>query len=203
MIQAVRELFEIRLGKGSFEFDSADTPMRRRKKSLDTIKSLNQNGPYLGLITTYPPEEAAFFATGAFRPHPIHPFVDLSERRYRVGKLAGKKVIYVRCGIRVVNAVAEAQQMLDLFDITGVVHFGIAGNANDSLSIGDVSIPEKVAHTGIWNWLKSNGSLGANDVAYLDIGSYNVPKKQGINLLGRIVYSSEEFFSESGMPNVA
>ncbi|KAE9451291.1 hypothetical protein C3L33_16815, partial [Rhododendron williamsianum] len=61
------------------------------------------------------------------------------------------------------------------------------------MSIGDVSIPEKVAHTGIWNWLKSNGSLGANDV----------PKKQGINLLGRIVYSSEEFFSESGMPNVA
>lgn len=57
---------------------AADTPMRRRKKSLDTIKSLNQNGPYLGLITTYPPEEAAFFATGAFRPHPIHPFVDLS-----------------------------------------------------------------------------------------------------------------------------
>lgn len=50
---------------------------------------------------------------------------------------------------------------------------------------------------------KSNGSLGANDVAYLDIGSYNVPKKQGINLLGRIVYSSEEFFSESGMPNAA
>lgn len=57
---------------------AADTPMRRRKKSLDTIKSLNQNGPYLGLITIYPPEEAAFFATGAFRPHPIHPFVDLS-----------------------------------------------------------------------------------------------------------------------------
>ncbi|KAG5533103.1 hypothetical protein RHGRI_027363 [Rhododendron griersonianum] len=135
---------------------AADTPMRRRKKSLDTIKSLDQNGPYLGLITTYPPEEDAFFATGAFRSHPIHPFVDLS-----------------------------------------------AGNANDSMSIGDVSIPEKVAHTGIWNWLKSNGSLGANDVAYLDIGSYNVPKKQGINLLGCIVYSSEEFFSESGMPNVA
>ncbi|KAJ4720668.1 bark storage protein A-like [Melia azedarach] len=27
--------------------------------------------------------------------------------------------------------------MLDLFDITGIVHFGIAGNTNISLSIGD------------------------------------------------------------------
>ncbi|KAI8539718.1 hypothetical protein RHMOL_Rhmol09G0204600 [Rhododendron molle] len=95
-------------------------------------------------------KEAAFFATGTFRPHPIHPFVDLSGRRHRVGKLEGKKVVYVRCGV---NAVAAAQQMLDLFDVTGVVHFGIAGNTNDSMSIGDVSIPEKVAHTGIWNWL--------------------------------------------------
>ncbi|GFS30138.1 phytol kinase 1 VTE5 [Actinidia rufa] len=52
-----------------------------------------------------------------------------------------------------VNAAATTQQMLDLFDITGIVHFGIAGNANNSMSIGDVSIPQQVAHTGIWDWL--------------------------------------------------
>lgn len=168
-----------------------------------------------------------------------------------------------------VNDVAAAQQMLYLFDITGVVHFGIAGNANNSMSIGDVIIPEKsrphghleLAGTNLVHVLssqnfceqwfskwgvcsyssqcletvgdtiplsnqnqryqlvqlefqltfyisscsgqKQNGSLGANDVAYLDLGSYNVHKNQGINLLGRIVYGSEEFFSESGMPNTA
>jgi hypothetical protein len=45
--------------------------------------------------------------------------------------------------------------MSDLFNIVGVVHFGIAGNANSSLSIGDVTVPKYVAHTGIWEWLVS------------------------------------------------
>ncbi|CAB4270432.1 unnamed protein product [Prunus armeniaca] len=51
------------------------------------------------------------------------------------------------------NAAAATQQMLDLFDILGIVHFGIAGNANNSLSIGDVTIPQQFSHTGIWDWL--------------------------------------------------
>jgi purine-nucleoside phosphorylase len=60
----------------------------------------------------------------------------------------------IQCGVGLnqVNAAAATQQMLDLFDIQGIVHFGIAGNVNDSLSIGDVSIPKQFAHTGIWDW---------------------------------------------------
>lgn len=54
-----------------------------------------------------------------------------------------------------VNAAATTQQMVDRFDIVGIVHFGIAGNANDSMSIGDVTIPQQFAHTGIWDWLVS------------------------------------------------
>lgn len=67
-------------------FPSAATPTRR-KKSLDAIKSLNQKGPYIGLITVYPPEEHAFFATGAIRPDPRHPFVDLSGTYIFIVKL--------------------------------------------------------------------------------------------------------------------
>ncbi|KAL7215268.1 hypothetical protein ACSBR1_027434 [Camellia fascicularis] len=186
----------------SLVFPLSATPLKRRK-SLNAIKYLNHKGPYLGLITVYPPEEKAFFATKAFKLDPIHPFVDLSGRRFRVGKLHGKKVIYVRCGVGMMNAAATTQQMLDLFDITGIVHFGIAGNVNNSMSIGDVTIPKQFAHTGIWDWLKLNGTLGTNDVADLKIGSYNVPKMQGINLLGQIGYSYEEFFSESGKPDTA
>lgn len=52
-----------------------------------------------------------------------------------------------------VNAAAATQQMLDLFDVKGIVHFGVSGNVNDSLSIGDVVIPKQFAHTGIWDWL--------------------------------------------------
>ncbi|CAL5407096.1 unnamed protein product [Camellia sinensis] len=210
----------------SLVFPLSATPLKRRK-SLNTIKYLNHKGPYLGLITVYPPEEKAFFATKAFKLDPIHPFVDLTGRRFRVGKLHGKKVIYVRCGVGMelnlmpttltpiqdslldlipwqkMNAAATTQQMLDLFDITGIVHFGIAGNVNNSMSIGDVTIPKQFAHTGIWDWLKLNGTLGTNDVADLKIGSYNVPKMQGINLLGQIGYSYEEFFSESGKPDTS
>ncbi|KAH9768753.1 PNP UDP 1 domain-containing protein [Citrus sinensis] len=94
--------------------------------------------------------------------------------------------------------------MLDFFDITGIVHFGIAGNVNNSMSIGDVTIPKQFAHTGIWDWLNPNAKLNANNnIGQLDIESYNVPKGHGSNLLGHIVYNSEPFFSETGEPNSA
>jgi hypothetical protein len=32
------------------------------------------------------------------------------------------------------------------------VHYGIAGNANPNLQVGDVTIPYSWAHTGLWNW---------------------------------------------------
>ena len=57
------------------------------------------------------------------------------------------------CWVNQVNAAAATQQMLDLFDIKGIIHFGIAGNANDSMSIGDVIIPKQFANTGIWGWV--------------------------------------------------
>ncbi|XP_027163217.1 bark storage protein A-like isoform X3 [Coffea eugenioides] len=86
------------------------------ESSLTILKEVNLRGPYLGLITVYPPEEDAFFDTGAFKPHQKHPYVDLSGRRFRVGKMGKKKVIYVRCGVGMVNAAAATQQMLDMFD---------------------------------------------------------------------------------------
>jgi hypothetical protein len=36
--------------------------------------------------------------------------------------------------------------------VKGIVHYGIAGNANPHLQIGDVTIPQYWAHTGLWNW---------------------------------------------------
>uniref|UniRef100_A0A2N9IHK7 Nucleoside phosphorylase domain-containing protein n=1 Tax=Fagus sylvatica TaxID=28930 RepID=A0A2N9IHK7_FAGSY len=174
---------------------------QHRLKSLTVIKEVNRKGPYIGLITVYPPEENAFLASGAFKPHKTHPFVDLSGRRFRVGKIHDKKVIYVRCGVAMVNAAAATQQMVDLFDIKGIVHFGIAGNVNDSLSIGDVTVPKQIAHTGIWDWQNLNGTANSDDVVHLDVARYNVPKGEGTNLLGRIGYTYEDFFSELGKPN--
>ncbi|KAH9768747.1 PNP UDP 1 domain-containing protein [Citrus sinensis] len=65
---------------------------------------------------------------------------DAAERRFRVGKLKGKKAINVTCGSGIANAAAVTQDMLDHFDIMDIVHFGIASNVNSSMPIGDVSI---------------------------------------------------------------
>ncbi|XWS75249.1 hypothetical protein CRYUN_Cryun01aG0069600 [Craigia yunnanensis] len=181
----------------------ASAVSKNRIKSLNKIKELNRRGPYIGLITVFSTEEDTFFATASFRPDPKHPFIDLSGRRFRIGKVHGRKVIYVRCGIGMINAAAATQQMLDLFDMKGIIHFGIAGNINNSMSIGDVTIPKQVTHTGIWDWVNTDGTVDSADVALLDFGNYNVPKGNGTNLLGHIGYSKEQFFSESGEPNIA
>lgn len=99
-----------------------------RHKSVAIIREINKNGPYLGLITVYSAEEDAFFATGAFKNDSRYPYLDLSGkytyfhanrisilsivlfdwskfrvgRRFRVGRIEGKKVIYLRWGIGMV-----------------------------------------------------------------------------------------------------
>jgi len=50
------------------------------------------------------------------------------------------------------NAGITTQLLLTLFDVKGVLHYGIAGNANPKLQIGDVTIPQYWAHTGLWHW---------------------------------------------------
>lgn len=59
-----------------------------RRGSFSTIKQLSREGPYIGLITVYSPEEEAFFRTGAFTPDAKHPFVDLSGRYSFQGMVA-------------------------------------------------------------------------------------------------------------------
>ena len=41
---------------------------------------------------------------------------------------------------------------MSLFRLKGVLHYGIAGNADVNLDIGDVTIPKFWAHSGLWNW---------------------------------------------------
>lgn len=99
------------------------------------------------------------------------------------------------------NAAAATQQMLDLFDIKGIIHFGISGNANSSMQIGDVTIPGQLAQTGLWDWLKPNATMEPNDFAQFDFKSYNDPKG-GENQLGKVGYSTEQFYSAAGEVNV-
>ncbi|KAB2597962.1 bark storage protein A-like [Pyrus ussuriensis x Pyrus communis] len=152
---------------------SFSLPLNR--KSLNLIEEVNRKGPYFGLITVVTLVKL------------------LNERKVSyyhtaLGILAHIEFVILmkfETLLNEVNAAAATKQMVDLFDIVGIVHFGIARNADNSMSIGD----------------NPSGTVNYNDVAGLDFKGYNVPEG-GDNLLGHIGFSYE-FFSESGKANTA
>ncbi|KAL5558687.1 hypothetical protein UlMin_034898 [Ulmus minor] len=97
----------------------------------------NKNGPYFGLVIP-----------NLFEMDPLLNSADYNStgRRFRFGTIRGKKVILVMIGLNMINAVITTQLLLSHFDVEGAVHYGIAGNANPSLNIGDVTIPHYWLH---------------------------------------------------------
>ncbi|GMN39958.1 hypothetical protein TIFTF001_009176 [Ficus carica] len=56
--------------------------------------------------------------------------------------------------------------------ISGVVHYGmIAGNANPSLNIGDVAVPQYWSHTALWKWQRYGQGTG-DELALESNGDY-------------------------------
>lgn len=58
------------------------------------------------------------------------------------GKLQGKPVVTVQCGIGKVNAGMCVQVLADLFGVDRVINTGVAGSLNADLDIGDILISE-------------------------------------------------------------
>lgn len=164
------------------------------------IERMNMKGggsrSYIGLVMAYPTEEAALISSAAFIPNSILPWLDLSGRRFNIGKIKGVDVIYVMTGEQTLNAGITVQILVDVFDIKGIVHYGIAGSTNDSLSLGDVSVPNFVAFTGSWKWKEFHSKKG--DSIELKFGAYNFPE-YGENLLGKLEYTQQQVYS-SGKP---
>ncbi|KAI8032381.1 Bark storage protein A [Camellia lanceoleosa] len=163
----------------------------------DVVERINEKGgPYIGVVMAYPTEELALLSSGFFLPSSGLPSLQLSGRTFNIGKIKGVDVIYVMTGEQTLNAGITVQILLDVFDIKGIVHYGIAGSANDSLSLGDVSIPKYVAFTGSWNWKEFHSEKG--DLPELKFGAYNFPEK-GDNLLAKIEFTSQQLYS-NGQP---
>ncbi|KAG8067541.1 hypothetical protein GUJ93_ZPchr0005g14881 [Zizania palustris] len=130
-------------------------------------------------------------------------------RRFRFGMIGQKKVIIVMTGLGMLNSGVTTQLLLTLFDVEGIVHFGIAGNADPDLHIGDVTVPRYWGHTGLWNWqrhgdgpekelaLESNGDY-TRKYGALNFSSYSVPAAG--NLLNSVWYQPEEVFPADGTP---
>ncbi|KAH0645213.1 hypothetical protein KY284_033097 [Solanum tuberosum] len=110
----------------------------------------NKKGPYLGLVIPNLFEMNPLLQHPSYKPSDLT--IDYAGRRFRFGHIDNQPVVLVMTGLATLNAGITTQLLLALFDVKGVVHYGIAGNANPSLNIGDVAIPQYWAHTAIWNW---------------------------------------------------
>ncbi|EEF42359.1 mta/sah nucleosidase, putative [Ricinus communis] len=121
-----------------------------------------------------------------------HTYVAMLRRRFHIGKISGIDVIYVMTGEQILNAGITVQILVDAFDIKGIVHYGTAGSANDSLSFGDVSVLNYVALTSSWKWKEFKSGRG--QLPELKFGAFNFPEK-GDNLLAKIEFTPTQVYS--------
>ncbi|KNA18974.1 hypothetical protein SOVF_064490 [Spinacia oleracea] len=152
----------------------------------------NHGGPYIGLVLAFPAEQVPLLNSGLFVPNSRNPFIQLSGRKFNIGKIKGVDVIYVLTGEQTVNAAITVQSLLQTFNIKGIVHYGIAGCTNTSMSVGDVGVPHSFAFTSSWKWL----DFGSEETSEkeLKFGAYNHPQT-GENLLERIQFSPVQLFT--------
>ncbi|WP_443749853.1 5'-methylthioadenosine/S-adenosylhomocysteine nucleosidase [Asticcacaulis solisilvae] len=64
-----------------------------------------------------------------------------------IGRLEGRDVIVMMCGMSMVNAAMTAQLMIDRFAPQCLLMSGIAGSVDPALNIGDVVIPRRWAQS--------------------------------------------------------
>uniref|UniRef100_A0A1J3GLI8 Bark storage protein A n=1 Tax=Noccaea caerulescens TaxID=107243 RepID=A0A1J3GLI8_NOCCA len=177
---------------------------------LSQIKRMNKRGPYLGIVAPNNYELNPLLDSKAYNPDSSFPSIDFAGRSFRFGKILNQRVVIVMCGLGMVNSGVTTQLLVSLFRLHGVLHYGIAGNADTDLEIGDVTIPKFWAHSGLWNWqrygdgidnelaLESGGDY-TRDIGYLQFSKYN---NHSDNLLNRIWYQPEEIFPVTGTPEV-
>ncbi|HBE07810.1 MAG TPA: 5'-methylthioadenosine/adenosylhomocysteine nucleosidase [Lachnospiraceae bacterium] len=68
--------------------------------------------------------------------------VEKASMEFYEGKLNGKDVVVVKCGIGKVDAGNCVQILCDLFDVTHVINTGVAGSLDAAIDIGDIVVSE-------------------------------------------------------------
>ncbi|PRQ23246.1 putative adenosylhomocysteine nucleosidase [Rosa chinensis] len=128
------------------------------QSTMKKIDRMNRKGPYLGIIVPNSFELTPLLQSASFVADQKLPSLDFSGRRFRFGRLDNQSVVIAMTGLSMLNAGVTTQILLTLFKVKGVVHYGIAGNADPQLQIGDVTIPQYWTHTGLWNWQRFGDS---------------------------------------------
>ncbi|PWA53861.1 nucleoside phosphorylase [Artemisia annua] len=171
------------------------------------VEEANKKGPYLGLVIPNLFEMNPLLSNPEYKSTKL--VIDYAGRRFRFGKIHKKPVILVMSGMGLVNAAVATQLLLSLFEIEGVIHYGIAGNANPNLHIGDVTIAEYWSHSAMWNWqrygdgpenpLPFEGDGGfTREIGYLKFATYS--SNGDDNLLNNVWYQAEEVYPVDGTP---
>ncbi|WVZ71574.1 hypothetical protein U9M48_020146 [Paspalum notatum var. saurae] len=176
-LQALLFSLLLLLAAGSTAALPAQPAMDRVRWQLGMV---SRRGPSLGLVMSYVDEATALQASGYFTPWPALPFVDLYAPANK--RLQNQVPL---------NAAVTVQTLIDVFTVSGIVHYGTAGSSNDSMSFGDVSVPKLVAYTGAWTWKKFKSPKESS--AELRFEEYNIPN--GENLLGSLKFRNEELYS--------
>uniref|UniRef100_A0A0D9UYS0 Nucleoside phosphorylase domain-containing protein n=1 Tax=Leersia perrieri TaxID=77586 RepID=A0A0D9UYS0_9ORYZ len=180
------------------------------KKTWSAIRQANRGGPFVGLVVPNAYEMDPVLNSPSFSPSLTLPYLDVQGRRFRFGAIGGQNVVMVMTGLSMLNAGLTTQLLLSLFKVKGIVHWGIAGNADEGLQIGDVTIPEHWAHLSLWNWqrygdgpenelpLEAAGDY-TRDLGFLNFSDYTATGRSP-NELNSIWYQPEEIFPVSGVP---
>ncbi len=74
----------------------------------------------------------------------IDDIVTVAGLEFCVGKLKGKDVVVVQCGMGKVNATIATQILIERFHAEFIINVGCAGCLNDSLEIGDFVVSKEV-----------------------------------------------------------
>jgi adenosylhomocysteine nucleosidase len=63
---------------------------------------------------------------------------NIASMEFYEGKLQGKEVVVVRCGIGKVNAAVCTQILADLYQVDAVINTGVAGSLRNEIDISDI-----------------------------------------------------------------
>uniref|UniRef100_A0A0C9RJJ3 TSA: Wollemia nobilis Ref_Wollemi_Transcript_14528_1396 transcribed RNA sequence n=1 Tax=Wollemia nobilis TaxID=56998 RepID=A0A0C9RJJ3_9CONI len=157
----------------------SQTRAENSREVIDQIKRVNARGESIGVVVSGNDELDVMMEDRLFVPFRDRPSVALSNRRYHVGDIAGRRAIVVMSGSGMANAAEATQLLLTHFNVRTVVHYGRASNANPKeVNIGDVVIPKEFADCGVWHLETFGGDEGKyrRDIAKLTFADFNVEK---------------------------
>lgn len=64
-------------------------------------------------------------------------------KEFYKGKISGKDVVVVQCGIGKVNAAISAQIMIDHFHVDYLINTGVAGSLNNQIDVCDIVVSDR------------------------------------------------------------